>query len=463
MFRFPFFFCAAPSRMHAPFSQNISCKQRLFEKGAFPVIVCKFGGTSLCDAARFFRAVEILRTDARRRVAVPSAPGRRFDGDEKITDLLLACRAEGAPFAPVRERFRQIASEAGQPGLLDTPLAEIERELPAHSTAWALSRGEYLSGLLLATLLGWKFLDAAQGVFFAADGKCDMKKTRSALRAALPETGGLVLPGFYGASPDGSVRTFPRGGSDITGAIAAAALDAALYENWTDVPGIFSADPRVVPEATPIASLDYRELRELSALGACVLQEEAVLPVREAGIPIAVRSTRQPQKPGTLVHPLSAPGVSPAVGVTARRGFLPVMVEKTLLRADPAFARKALETLETFGLCPECMPCGVDTLCLVVPQAALAPQKEAVCRALLDALGADSVEVGAPLALAGVVGGAMRGRSGVAARVLAALADAGLRVRLLDYGAGGRTLLFGVNECDCDDAVRAVFRGMFGG
>lgn len=426
------------------------------------MIVCKFGGTSLCDAARFLRTAELLKKDARRRVAVPSAPGRRREGDEKITDLLLACHTCGAPFAPVAERFRKIASELGFPGLLDGALGEIASELPRQSRDWTLSRGEYLSGKLLARLMGWKFLDAAQGVFFLPAGGCDMEKTRSALKAALPRDGGLVLPGFYGAAADGTVRTFPRGGSDITGAVAAAALGASLYENWTDVPGVFSADPRVVPEAQPIASLDYRELREISAMGAGVLQEEAVLPVREAGIPIVIRSTREPQAPGTLIHPFGSSSGQAVAGVAARRGFTPVMIEKTLLRADPAFARRALETLERFHVPLEHMLSGVDTLCLVVPEAALAPQKQAVVRALLDALDAETVEAGVPLALAAVVGGGMRGRSGVAARVLAALADAGLRVRMLDYGAGGRTLLFGVDDADCDDAVRAVFHGVLG-
>ena len=444
--------------MHAALLQSIALQQRLNWKGARPVIVCKFGGTSLCDAARFFRVVEILKKDARRRVVVPSAPGKRFAADTKVTDLLLACHAEGASFAPVRERMREIAAGIGFPRLLDDALEETQARLAQESRDWALSRGEYLSGLLLAALLGWKFLDAAEGIFFGADGRCDMRATCAALRAATPRQGGVVLPGFYGATAEGEIRTFPRGGSDITGAIAAAALDAELYENWTDVPGVHAADPRVVPQARVAASLDYRQLRELSAMGATVLQEEAVFPVREAGIPIAIRSTLEPEKPGTLIQLVQEAARGPA-GVAGRKGFIPVTIEKTLLRADAAFARKALEVMERFETPVERTIGGVDSLCILAPRTALEGKEQAVIRALLDALEADSVAVGAPLALVAVVGEMRESES--FARVFAALARQGVPVRLIERAPGGRTLLFGVDDADFELAVRAAYRGVF--
>ena len=445
--------------MHAALLQSIALQQRLNWKGARPVIVCKFGGTSLCDAARFFRVVEILKKDARRRVVVPSAPGKRFAGDAKVTDLLLACHAEGAPFTPVRERMREIAAGVGFPRLLDDALEETQARLAQESRDWALSRGEYLSGLLLAALLDWKFLDAAEGVVFDEDGRCDMHATRAALRKATPRQGGLVLPGFYGATARGEVRTFPRGGSDITGAIAAAALDAELYENWTDVPGVHAADPRIVPQARVAASLDYRQLREMSAMGATVLQEEAALPVREAGIPIVIRSTLEPEKPGTLIQPVRGE-TGELAGVAGRRGFVPVTIEKTLLRADPAFARKALEILERFHVPVERTPGDVDSLCMLAPKAALKGNARELVRALLDGLNADSVEIGAPLALVAVVGERME-REGFA-RVFAALARQSIPVRLIERAPGGRTLLVGVDDADFELAVRAAYRGVFG-
>ena len=435
-------------------------------KGALPVIVCKFGGTSLCDATRFFRVADLIAKDSARRVVVPSAPGKRFAEDEKITDLLLQCYGAGQAraqelFAHVRQRYAVIAKELGFAGLLDEQLEQIQRRFRHESLPWALSRGEYLSGLLLAKLLDWSFLDAAQAVFFGADGRCDLEKTESALRAAMPHKGGLVLPGFYGAASDGSIRTFPRGGSDITGAIAARALGASLYENWTDVPGVLAADPRIVPQARVVESLSYRELRELSAMGAGVLQEEAVLPVREAGIPIAVRSTLDPSAPGTLIQPLQTSSPLPVTGVTGRRGFVPIMLEKTLLRSDPLLIQRALETLNTFRVPLEHMPSGVDTLCLLVPECALAPCREALQRALFTALKPDSIELGKPLALLAIVGNGMRGRRGVASQVLDALADDGIRVRMLNYGAGGFTLLIGVDEDDFEDGIRSAYRGAF--
>ena len=268
-------------------------------KGALPVIVCKFGGTSLCDATRFFRVADLIAKDSARRVVVPSAPGKRFAEDEKITDLLLQCYGAGQAraqelFAHVRQRYAVIAKELGFAGLLDEQLEQIQRRFRHESLPWALSRGEYLSGLLLAKLLDWSFLDAAQAVFFGADGRCDLEKTESALRAAMPHKGGLVLPGFYGAASDGSIRTFPRGGSDITGAIAARALGASLYENWTDVPGVLAADPRIVPQARVVESLSLpRAARAFRhGRGACCRRRPCCPCAKRAfPLPCAPRST----------------------------------------------------------------------------------------------------------------------------------------------------------------------------
>lgn len=429
------------------------------------MIVCKFGGTSLCDAACFFRVAQILREDESRRVVVPSAPGKRSAKDEKVTDLLLQCHQaarageDHAPlFARIRERYAAIAQGIGFGGMLDEALNAIERELPRASRDWTLSRGEYLNGLLLAALLGWSFCDAAEAVFFSPDGRCDLQKTRCELRARMPETGGLVLPGFYGAAADGSIRTFPRGGSDVTGAIAAQALNATLYENWTDVPGVFAADPRIVPDARPIASMSCRELRELSAAGAGVLQEEAVLPVRDAGIPLAVRSTLDSAALGTLILPQRDGAAASVTGVTGRRGFIPIRVEKTLLRADRDAVSCALGALSAFGVTARHLQAGTDALTMVIAETALIPCRDALLNALRQALGAERVETGAPMALLAVVGGAVCEN---AARILSALSCSGISINMLECAAGGLTLTVGISDDDFEAAVRAVYQDLF--
>lgn len=439
-------------------------------------IVCKFGGTSLADAAQIRQVVAIVRSDPRRRYVVVSAPGRRSKSDDKVTDLLIRAHGETgdarlATFSLVAERFRDIVRELGVPIVIESYLDEIREAVRRGCTLpYLASRGEFLNGLVVASALGYHFLDAAHVVRFDADGSWNTLGARSEtsqlLRGRLGALPHAVIPGFYGEDANGEIATFPRNGSDITGALVAAAVRAARYENWGDTPGVLAADPRVVESPRPIEAATFVAMRELAYGGASVLHEEAVLPALEAGVPINVRCTGSPEHPGTLVVrelPAEHRGraQNPVVGIAARRGFLPFRLWKTGMNDKVGFLAGVCETFRDLGVSIEHVPSSIDTVTVVVDGAAVDGRVEDVVTTLHRRCRPSSVKVEEKLALVCVVGDAMSHTPGVAARIFAALARASVNVRLITQGSSETNVVVGVDEDDHDRAVRALYAEFF--
>jgi len=339
---------------------------------------------------------------------------------------------------------------------LDTINEAIANGATADYTA---SRGEYLNGLLLADYLEMTFVDAAQVVFFRQDGTFDSEKTQEVLSARLKETKTAVIPGFYGATPDGRVRTFSRGGSDISGAIVARAACAEVYENWTDVSGFLMADPRLIPGAKEIESITYQELRELSYMGATVLHEDSVFPVHRAGIPTNIRNTNCPEHPGTFIRFGKVEKENPYVitGVAGKKGFAVIAVEKAMMNAEVGFARKVLQAIEEQHLSFEHMPTGIDTLCVVVQKDALAACREAILHRIIELAEPDTITIHDSMAVIATVGRGMIHNCGTAARLFGAMSRAQINVRMIDQGSSELSIIVGVDEADFEQTIRAIY------
>lgn len=435
-------------------------------------LVCKFGGTSLADATQFRKVRDILLADPARTLVVPSAPGKRYDKDQKITDLLYLCHehaSRGLPFEEVfsiiRERFLGIVKELGvQLDLgpaLDAAKAGIARQGERGGPAdFAASRGEFLSGQVLAAFLGWEFVDAAEVMFFDAKGRLDGPRTYEAI-AARTKGKKAVIPGFYGQGADGEVKTFSRGGSDISGSIVARAVHAKVYENWTDVPGLLIADPRLIPGAFTIEVVTYQELRELSYSGAKVLHEDAVFPVREANIPVNIRNTNDPKHPGTLIVPRTHPQAKVSytiTGVAGRKDFTVIQLEKAMMNAEIGFCRRVLAVLEEKGVSFEHMPSGIDTLSLVIQDSQLGGGKlDEVVEGIKAAVRPDSIEANKNLAIVAVVGRGMSRLPGMAAKLFGALGEAGIHIRMIDQGSSQLNIIIGVDTARFEDAIRVIY------
>lgn len=436
-------------------------------------LVAKFGGTSLADAAQILKSRDIVRCDARRRYVVVSAPGKRTDADQKITDLLYLCHEHALRRLPfeevfkvVRDRYLEIVRDLGLKldlrDRLDEGRARIA-EIGAAGGApdYAASRGEAWNGLIMAELLGFAYVDAAEVIFFDEQGRLDAQKTYQRCSHRLEASGTAVIPGFYGSLPSGDIKTFSRGGSDVTGAIVARAVNAATYENWTDVPGMLITDPRVVPGAYTIEVITYQELRELAYSGAKVLHEEAVFPVREAGIPVNVRNTNDPDHPGTLVVPEGHAQASVGYNITGlagRKGFTVLLIEKAMMNSEIGFARRVLSVLEQNQVSLEHMPTGIDTLSLVVESKSLEGKLDKVLRELQIAVEPDVVQVQDELALITVVGRGIARHPRSAATVFRALHDLGVHIRMIDQGSSQLNIIVGVDSSRLEDSVRAVYR-----
>ena len=431
--------------------------------------VAKFGGSSLADAAQFRKVREILLSDPDRRIVVPSAPGKRSPVDVKVTDLLYTCHrqaAAGQPmdeaFGSVRARFHEIAESLGVAIGLDAELDEIDRQIRLGAGRdYAASRGEYLNGRILAAWLGWDFVDPKDGIFFLEDGRLDEEKTQRELSALLAEHSQAVVPGFYGCGADGKIRTFSRGGSDITGAIVARAAMADMYENWTDVAGCMMADPRIVRNPEPIRYVTYRELRELSYMGASVLHEDAIFPVRQAGIPTNIRNTNQPDEPGTIIGYEAEDYDSEYMitGIAGHKDFAIINVEKTMMNSELGFGRRLLQAVEEQGISFEHMPSGIDTMCVVVHEDSIAGKKEKLVQRIHELCQPDTVEIHSGLALIATVGrGMVRAKGGASARLFSALEKAGINVRLIDQGSSEINIIVGVDNLDFENAVRTIYR-----
>ena len=433
-------------------------------------IVTKFGGSSLADAKQFAKVRDILQLVPDRMYVVPSAPGKRFKEDEKVTDLLYRCHREAqagedisATFAKISERYHDIHSDLKLKVDLDAHLEDIRAQIAAGASAdYCASRGEYLNGLLLADYLGWRFLDSAEGVAFTMDGQLDSEKTQEQLSKLLDDDVPTVVPGFYGAAPDGTIRTFSRGGSDITGALVSRAVSADVYENWTDVSGFLMADPRVVENPHEISSITYKELRELSYMGASVLHEEAMFPVHKAGIPTNIRNTNKPYHPGTFIL-LDAPQTSGTItGIAGKKGFSVISIEKGLMNAEVGFGRRVLAVLEEAGLCFEHLPTGIDTMCVVVEGKELAPVRQQVLDRIQEVTGADTLTVHDNMAVIATVGRGMVRNCGTAGRLFLAMAKARVNVRMIDQGSSELSIIVGVDDADFEKTIRAIYQEFVG-
>lgn len=431
------------------------------------MIVAKFGGSSLSEGQQFKKIRDIIQDDPRRRYIVVSAPGKRFPADEKVTDLLLACYKNAAlnlPFdveyGKIVSRFQEISEKLGIKGCLDRELSAVREKISAHSSrAYVASRGEYLCGLLLSAWLSLPFIDAAGVIRFSTDGKIDSETTLKLLHDALLQHERAILPGFYGADSRGNIHVFSRGGSDITGALAASAADADLYENWTDVCGFRSADPRIVPDASYISALTYRELRELSYMGATVMHEDAIFPVRQAGIPTSIRNTNDPLHPGTTIqystrHLAKVPTVT---GIAGKRGFSVVILEKNQMNNEVGFGRKVLAVFERHQLNFEHLPTGIDTMCVMVPTSAVKGKIEQITLEIEEAVHPDTLTVQGGIALLACVGAGIFRQHGTTARLFTALAEQGISIRTMFQAPSELSIIIGISENRLDDAVRAVY------
>ena len=430
-------------------------------------IVTKFGGSSLADAGQFAKVKRILALDPARRYVVPSAPGRRFKEDEKVTDLLYRCHELAArgedyqeTFDKIAARYMDIAEELGLSLDLGAVLDEVDERIGAGASAdWCASRGEYLGGMLLADYLGWRFFDPAKGILFDETGRFDAEGTQVVLSEALAGGEPTVVPGFFGSKPNGEVHTFSRGGSDVTGAIVARAVGADMYENWTDVSGFLMADPRVVENPREIRSITYKELRELSYMGASVLHEDAMFPVHKAGIPTNIRNTNLPEHPGTLIS-LDMPeetDVPTITGIAGHKGFSVIFVEKAMMNSELGFGRKVLSVLEECGISFEHLPTGIDTMSVVVAQDALAPHREQVVHRIMEVVEPDTLTIHDDMSLIATVGRGMVHNCGTAARLFASMSRAGINVRMIDQGSSELSIIVGVDDKDFESTIRAIY------
>ncbi len=432
--------------------------------------VVKFGGSSLADADKFRRVAEIIAADPDRRYVVPSAPGKRFSDDIKITDMLYQCynlardastKAEFETcYSNICARFHGIINDLGLNFDISGELSYIKNAILGRAGRdFAASRGEYLSGLILAKFIGFDFIDAENVILFNDNGTFNADMTQEVLSAELARHERAIIPGFYGLMPNGTVKTFSRGGSDITGSIVARAAGADLYENWTDVSGFMMADPRIIKNPQSIETVTYRELRELSYMGATVLHEDAIFPVRIAGIPINIRNTMRPGDDGTMIVASATDYDAKHIitGIAGRRGFSVFTVEDDLMNSQIGYGRRMLEVFEENGIAFEHMPTGIDTMSVIVSTAEIEPLREKIIASLNRTLKPDSITVDDGLALIAVVGRGMVKAKGTAARVFSAVSNAGVNIRMIDQGSSELNIILGVEEGDFEATVKAIY------
>lgn len=432
--------------------------------------VVKFGGSSLASAEQFKKAGYIIRQEESRRYVVPSAPGKRFAGDTKVTDMLYSCYLLALREDDEEEKFEELmqAIKARYDDIikglgLTLDLTEEFRVIRENFSRkigrdYAASRGEYLNGIVMAAYLGYEFIDAAEVIFFRESGAFDGRKTDKVLSERLKKCEKAVIPGFYGSLPDGKIKTFSRGGSDITGSIVAKAVHADLYENWTDVSGFLLADPHVVKNPKTIDVITYRELRELSYMGATVLHEDAIFPVRKEGIPINIRNTNAPEDKGTLI--VEATCRTPRftiTGIAGKRHFASITVEKAMMNAEIGFCHKVLGVFAENNISIEHMPSGIDTMTIFVHQDEFEEKEQKVIAGIHRAVEPDLVELESDLALIAVVGRGMKATRGTSGRIFSALAHANVNVKMIDQGSSELNIIIGVRNHDFDAAIRAIY------
>ena len=428
--------------------------------------VVKFGGSSLASAEQFKKVGNIIREEESRKYVVPSAPGKRFSEDTKVTDMLYKCYAEaeeGKNFdkqlKAIKERYNEIIKGLGLKLSLEEQFETIKKNFEAKAGKdYAASRGEYLNGIIMANYLGYQFVDAANVICFDENGEFDSEKTNEVCSEKLAATENAVIPGFYGAMPNGKVKTFSRGGSDVTGSIVARAIKADVYENWTDVSGFLAADPRIVKNPKPIKVITYRELRELSYMGASVLHESAIFPVRKEGIPINIRNTNAPQDPGTMIVETTCNRPDCVItGIAGKKGFVSISIDKDMMNSEIGFGRKVLQVFEDQGISFEHVPSGIDTMTIYVHQDEFEEKEQQVIAGIHRAVQPDFVEMESDLALIAVVGRGMKSQRGTAGRVFSALAHAHVNVKMIDQGSSELNIIIGVENRDFETAVKAIY------
>ncbi len=431
--------------------------------------VVKFGGSSMADAGQYRKVRDILMADTDRKVVVVSAPGKRFSGDHKLTDLLYLCYAHiqygvdcSGIFDMIANRYLDIRDELGLQLRLEPELEELKRRIDAKQVTREelVSRGEYFSAKLMADYLGFQFVDAADWVKFRLDGTVNQEQTYEALRNHVLMGYGAVIPGFYGAMPDGAIHTFSRGGSDITGALAAAALDAAVYENWTDVSGILMADPRLVDNPQAIPEVTYDELRELSYSGAQVLHEDSIFPVREKNIPVNIRNTNQPDAPGTMIQESFQGDCDPErfiTGITGKRDFSIISLSKRGMSNQVGVLRRVLTVLERHNISVDYVPNGIDNVSVVLPTQAIEKDLYTIMAEIQQEAEPDTLDVHHHIAVVAAVGRKMAFRPGISGKIFAALGESGINIRMINQGPDELNIIFGVDNDDFQDAIRVLY------
>lgn len=428
--------------------------------------VVKFGGSSLASAEQFIKVGNIIRADEARRYVVPSAPGKRYSDDTKVTDMLYHCYSlaeSGQAFTKqlnqIKDRYNEIIRGLKLDFSLEEDFETIKKQFLAKAgSMYAASRGEYLNGKIMAKYLGYEFVDSANVIRFDKEGNFDADTTQKLLSERLAVCERAVVPGFYGAMANGTVVTFSRGGSDITGSLVAKAVNANLYENWTDVSGFLVADPRIVKNPEVIHTITYKELRELAYMGASVLHEDAIFPVRKAGIPINIRNTNAPEDDGTMI--VESTCRIPAytiTGIAGKKGFVAVNIEKDMMNSEVGFGRKVLGAFEDNGISFEHMPSGIDTMTIFVHQDEFEAKEQKVLADINQATHPDSIELESDLALIAVVGRGMKSTRGTAGRLFSALAHSHINVKMIDQGSSELNIIIGVKNEDFADAINAIY------
>ena len=428
--------------------------------------VVKFGGSSLASARQFKKVGDIIRADKTRRYVIPSAPGKRNSKDTKVTDMLYECYAAasaGASYKKILEaikaRYQEIIDGLELNLNLDHEFATIEENfVKGIGKDYAASRGEYLNGIVMANYLGYEFIDAAEVIFFDEHGNFEAELTNKELSERLEHVERAVIPGFYGSKHDGSIKTFSRGGSDVTGSIVARAIHADLYENWTDVSGFLVTDPRIVENPEVIETITYKELRELAYMGAGVLHEDAIFPVRKEGIPINIRNTNRPEDKGTLIVESTCRKPHYTItGIAGRKGFCAINIEKAMMNSEVGFGRKVLGVFEKYGISFEHMPSGIDTMTIMVHQDEFEEYEQSVIAGIHRAVEPDMVDLESDLALIAVVGRGMKGTRGTVGRIFSALAHARINVKMIDQGSSELNIIIGVKNSDFETAIKAIY------
>ena len=428
--------------------------------------VVKFGGSSLASAEQFQKVGDIIHEDPNRVYVVPSAPGKRNSGDKKVTDMLYACYAlaeEDQDFsvvlADIKARYDDIIAGLKLKTNLNDEFKTIHKNFKMKAgNDYAASRGEYLNGIIMADYLSYTFVDAATVVSFDKAGNFDAEKTNQQMSKKLQKVEKAVIPGFYGAMPDGSIKTFSRGGSDITGSIVARAVKADVYENWTDVSGFLVADPRIISHPANIETITYTELRELAYMGASVLHEDSIFPVRKEGIPINIRNTNRPEDNGTwIVESTAKKSKYTITGITGKKGFCCVNISKDMMNSEVGFVRKVLQAFEDQAISIEHVPSGIDTMTVFVHQDEFIDKEQNVVSEIHRMAKPDIMEIESDLTLIAVVGRGMKSTRGTAGRIFSALAHANVNVRMIDQGSSELNIIIGVENRDFEKAIRAIY------